>query len=156
MPVSSLRSASPAEDLMEHPGHLIRRAQQVHEWLWRAQVSRTVTSPQFAVLNKLLAEPGIDQRTLGSSVALDRSTTAEVIRRLHQRHLVDRVEDATDRRRQLLRLTPAGARLVRELIPKARCMNDLLTQPLQPDERSELLRLLRAVVEAGAGPRRSE
>jgi len=40
--------------------------QQVHEWLWNAQVSKEVTSPQFAVLYALRAEQDIDQRTLAS------------------------------------------------------------------------------------------
>ena len=48
------------EDLRRHPGHLIRRAQQVHTWLWNAEVSSEVTSPQFAVLYALRAEPDID------------------------------------------------------------------------------------------------
>ena len=68
-------STSP-EDLRRHPGHLIRRAQQVHYWLWNAEVSPEVTSPQFAVLYALRAEKNIDQKTLGERVSLDRSTTA--------------------------------------------------------------------------------
>ncbi len=107
------------EDLRLHPGHLIRRAQQVHYWLWNAQVSSEVTSPQFAVLYALRAEKNIDQKTLGERVSLDRSTTAEVVARLKARGLIQRFRDPRDGRRNLLRLTAAGVRTTERLIPKA-------------------------------------
>lgn len=68
-----------AVDLSGHPGHLARRLQQVHYLLWNTMVSEQTTSPQFAVLNTLVASPGLDQRTVGERVGLDRSTIAEVI-----------------------------------------------------------------------------
>ncbi len=55
-----------AVDLTTHPGHLARRLQQAHHLLWTTMVSEETTSPQFAVLNTLVAEPGLDQRTVGS------------------------------------------------------------------------------------------
>ena len=67
-----------AVDLTTHPGHLARRLQQAHYLLWNTMVSEEITSPQFAVLNALVAEPGLDQRTVGERVGLDRSTIAEV------------------------------------------------------------------------------
>ncbi len=58
-----------AVDLTTHPGHLARRLQQAHYLLWNTMVSEEITSPQFAVLNALVAEPGLDQRTAGSGWA---------------------------------------------------------------------------------------
>ena len=97
-----------AVDLSTHPGHLARRLQQAHHLLWNAMVSQEITSPQFAVLNSLTAEPGLDQRTVGERVGLDRSTVAEVITRLLRRELLDKVRDPNDGRRFLLRLTEDG------------------------------------------------
>ncbi len=136
------------EDLRLHPGHLIRRAQQVHYWLWNAQVSSEVTSPQFAVLYALRAEKNIDQKTLGERVSLDRSTTAEVVARLTARGLIQRFRDSRDGRRNLLRLTAAGVRTTERLIPKAVRMNRLLVSALSEREQSELLRMLNLVVDA--------
>jgi predicted transcriptional regulator len=93
-----------AVDLTTHPGHLARRLQQAHYLLWNTMVSEEITSPQFAVLNALVAEPGLDQRTVGERVGLDRSTIAEVISRLGRRGLLDKVRDPQDGRRFLLRL----------------------------------------------------
>src|SRR5712692_1070680 len=136
------------EDLRRHPGHLIRRAQQVHYWLWNAEVSSEVTSPQFAVLYALRAEKNIDQKTLGERVSLDRSTTAEVIKRLMGRGLVQRIRDASDARRNRLRLTPAGLRTTERLIPRSVRMNRLLVSVLSECEQAELLRMLNLVVDA--------
>ena len=75
----------PPEDLLQHPGHLLRRALQAMNLIWNQDVSHTITSPQFAALNALHREPNIDQRTLGEQISLDRSTTAEVVGRLTAR-----------------------------------------------------------------------
>lgn len=142
------------EDLRRHPGHLIRRAQQVHYWLWNAEVSPDVTSPQFACLYALRAEKNIDQKTLGERVSLDRSTVAEVVNRLTTRGLVQRFRDPRDGRRNLLRLSPSGLRTTERLIPRAARMNRLLISALSDCEREELLRMLNLVVDADERLRR--
>ena len=136
------------EDLRRHPGHLIRRVQQVHEWLWNAQVSAEVTSPQFAVLYALRAQQDIDQKTLGERVSLDRSTTAEVVKRLLRRGLVRSIRDQSDGRRNRLHLTPVGVRTVTRLTPKAERMNQILISVLNECEQTELVRMLNLVVDA--------
>jgi len=136
------------QDLRRHPGHLIRRAQQVHYWLWNAEVSSEVTSPQFACLYALRAEKNIDQKTLGERVSLDRSTVAEVVTRLTTRGLVARFRDPKDARRNLLRLTPSGLRTTERLTPKAARMNRMLVSALSDCEQQELLRMLNLLVDA--------
>jgi len=136
------------EDLRRHPGHLVRRAQQVHTWLWNTEVSPEVTSPQFAVLYALRAGQNIDQKTLGERVSLDRSTTAEVVARLTARGLVVRFRDARDSRRNRLRLTAAGLRTAERLTPRAVRMNRMLVSVLSDGEQAELLRMLSLVVDA--------
>jgi DNA-binding MarR family transcriptional regulator len=136
------------QDLRRHPGHLIRRAQQVHDWLWNAEVSSSVTSPQFAVLYALRAEADIDQKTLGERVSLDRSTTAEVLKRLTARGLVRRIRDVNDGRRNRLRLTSSGTQTVERLTPRAVRMNGVLVAVLNECEQTELIRMLNLVVDA--------
>jgi len=141
----------PAEDLSRHPGHLIRRAQQALNLVWSEEVSKTITSPQFAVLNALLQEPNIDQRTLGDRVALDRSTVAEIVARLTARKLVCWNRHATDARRKTIQLTPRGERTLQELIPRTHRMTHRLVGSLEPAEQAELLRLLTTMVRAHEG-----
>ncbi|MBW5424595.1 winged helix DNA-binding protein [Streptomyces sp. BG9H] len=137
-----------AVDLATHPGHLARRLQQAHYLLWNTMVSEEITSPQFAVLNALVAEPGLDQRTVGERVGLDRSTVAEVISRLIRRELLDKVRDPQDGRRYLLRLTEEGRRTHRKLTVRTARMNQVFLAPLSTDEQTLFLELMRRVADA--------
>jgi DNA-binding MarR family transcriptional regulator len=119
--------------------------------VWSEEVSRTITSPQFAVLNALLLEPNVDQRTLGDRVALDRSTVAEIVARLTSRKLIRWNRNATDGRRKTIQLTSRGEMALQELIPRTHRMTRRLVGPLQPAEQAELLRLLTRMVRAHEG-----
>ena len=142
------RRDTPPEDLMEHPGHLLRRALQAMNVLWDEEVSHTITSPQFAALNALYREPNLDQRTLGQRISLDRSTMADVVSRLCDRGLVRTERDTHDGRRKTITLTTRGLSIVQKLIPRTHAMTDRLVGPLDGPERGELLRLLTEVVRA--------
>jgi DNA-binding MarR family transcriptional regulator len=138
----------PPEDLMQHPGHLLRRAVQVLNQLWNEEVSHAITSPQFAVLNALYSEPNLDQRTLGQRVSLDRSTMTEVVLRLSTRDLIRTERDTRDGRRKTINLTPKGLYTVQQLIPRTHAMTRRLVGPLDQKQRDELLCLLTKVVGA--------
>ncbi|WP_406103037.1 MarR family transcriptional regulator [Streptomyces sp. NBC_01003] len=142
-----------AVDLTTHPGHLARRLQQAHYLLWNTMVSEEITSPQFAVLNALVAEPGLDQRTVGERVGLDRSTIAEVISRLSRRGLIDKVRDPQDGRRSLLRLTEDGTRVHRKLTVRTARMNQIFLAPLSADEQAVFFDLIQRVSDAAEGLR---
>ncbi|WP_432117760.1 MarR family winged helix-turn-helix transcriptional regulator [Streptomyces sp. bgisy032] len=145
-----------AADLTTHPGHLARRLQQAHYLLWNTMVSEEITSPQFAVLNTLVAEPGLDQRTVGERVGLDRSTIAEVVTRLSRRGLLDKVRDPQDGRRSLLRLTDEGVRTHRKLTVRTARMNQVFLAPLTAGERTVFFDLIRRVADAAEGLRHPE
>jgi len=136
----------PAEDLMRHPGHLLRRALQAMNLLWDHEVSHVITSPQFAALNALYGEPALDQRTLGERISLDRSTMAEVVARLSARGLIKTGRDSNDGRRKTIRLTPKGVTTLVHLIPRTHRMTRTLVGALDAKEQAELLRLLTTVV----------
>ncbi len=133
---------------MTHPGHLLRRAVQAMNLLWDEEVSRTITSPQFAALNALYREPNLDQRSLGLRISLDRSTMAEVVSRLSMRGLIRTERDATDGRRKTITLTTRGLHAVQQLIPRTHAMTSRLVGPLDVRQRDELLRLLTKIVRA--------
>jgi DNA-binding MarR family transcriptional regulator len=137
---------APPDDLMQHPGHLLRRAVQVMNMLWDEEVSHTITSPQFAALNALYSEPNLDQRTLGQRISLDRSTMAEVVSRLSARGLIRTERDTRDGRRKTIMLTTKGLHSVQQLIPRTHAMTDRLVGALDSRQRDELLRLLTQVV----------
>ncbi|MEU1072150.1 MULTISPECIES: MarR family transcriptional regulator [unclassified Streptomyces] len=140
-----------AVDLSSHPGHLARRLQQVHHLLWNTMVSEQTTSPQFAVLNTLVASPGLDQRSVGERVGLDRSTIAEVVSRLTRRGLLRKTRDPRDGRRSRLAVTDEGRAAHRELTARTARMNEVFLAPLDPAEQGVFLDLLRRVADAAEG-----
>jgi MarR family transcriptional regulator, temperature-dependent positive regulator of motility len=135
-------------ELSSHPGHLSRRLQQAHTLLWGAMVSEETTSPQYAVLNALAAKPDIDQRTLSELVYLDRSTIADLVARLARRGLLQRVRDPRDGRRNVLKLTGEGERVLKKLTARTGRMNRVFFAPLDEEEQRTLMRLMAKVVGA--------
>jgi DNA-binding MarR family transcriptional regulator len=129
-------------ELADYTGYLIRRAQQVHAAVWLREVGSDITSVQFGVLNVLALHPDSDQRTVGDHLGLDRSTIADLVARLEKRGYLRRVRDASDRRRNLLRLSEQGRAELDQLLPAALRVNEHLTARMSGAEHAELRRLL--------------
>jgi DNA-binding MarR family transcriptional regulator len=132
----------PPPELATAPGYLARRLHQAYLAAWVRNVDATLTGPQFAVLNAVSRYPGEDQGSLASSVALDRSTMADVVRRLEERGLVARESDPHDGRRKLLYLTDEGTTAFHEANRKARALDELLLGGKSTAEREAVLAIL--------------
>ncbi|GGF38174.1 MarR family winged helix-turn-helix transcriptional regulator [Subtercola lobariae] len=134
-------------DLATYTGYLLRRAQQAHVAAWQKYVSDEISSVQFGLLSILRRTPGASQRMLCDELDLDRSTVADVAARLERRGLIERVRDATDRRRNVLELTADGQAALDELTPRVVTMNETLTNALAPQEIGRLRELLTRIIE---------
>ncbi len=139
---------SSLDEILPHTGSLIRRAQQRHAAEWMRLVSNTITSVQFAALAILAETPGASQRELGDVLEIDRSTIADLVARLERHGLVARDQDEADRRRKVLRLTPAGLHELKRLRPHVDAVEQAMTEALSKDEVAELRRLLRGLLAA--------
>lgn len=74
---------------------------------------------QFNVLNLLRLYPaGLSQTELSRELIMHRSNVTGLLDRLERRGLVARREVAADRRAYNVVLTPAGVRLLREILPR--------------------------------------
>lgn len=136
-------------DLHAAPGHLLRRAQQLHAATFAASVSDPdLTTPQFAVLTVLRTSPKIDQVRLSQRLAIDRSTIADIAGRLEERGLIKRQRDTVDGRRNLLSLTPGGRALHDRTRPEVVQVGQRLLEPLTPADRKHLLRCLTTIIAA--------
>jgi len=138
-------------DLTRHTGFLVRRAQQAHLAAWAQEVGPRLTNVQFGVLNVLHRRGEASQRELCDDLDLDRSTVAGLVARLEARRLVARGRAATDRRRNVVRLTDDGVELLHRLVPAAARVDDVLTSALTAPERETLQRLLTKVLGGGSG-----
>ena len=131
-----------------HIGSLIRRAQQRHLALWSAEVSQRISSVQYAALEALGTAPGASQRELGEELGLDRSTIADLVRRMESAGLLERRRDDGDRRRNALELTPLGRSELERLGPLVDRVQVELVERLDPAEEAALRRgLLRLIGE---------
>lgn len=144
--VGSSRSGGVAlPDLATAPGHLVRRAQQVHTGYWAEEVGDRITGPQFAVLVSLAGSPGISQTTLSELASMDKNTATAILRRLERDGWVERLHDPDDGRRRLLQLTTSAAEELPQLGRAAARVQERLMEPLPPAERSLFLARLAKV-----------
>jgi len=125
--------------LLAAPGYAVRWLYQAYTAAWARQVDPTLTGPQFAVLTAVHSYPGVDQGSLASSVALDRSTMADIAKRLEDRGLIVREPAPTDGRRKLLYLSEDGEAKLAEIDRLARQLDERLLEGYAPTERERLL-----------------
>lgn len=133
-------------DLYEHPGHLLRRAQQISTALFYDEIGSNLTPVQYAMLNTLAAHPGIDQVSLSGLVAIDTSTGATVCARLEEKQLIERKVLPHNRRQRALTVTAAGQHLLDALSPGAQRLRERLLAPLSEEEQQQFMALLGKLV----------
>jgi DNA-binding MarR family transcriptional regulator len=101
----------------------------------------------FSVLVALDEDGPASQAVLGRRLSIDRSDMVAVINDLERDGLVARIRDESDRRRNLVELTPAGARALKRLDAQVEEAQAALLEPLSASDRRTLQRLLARVVE---------
>jgi DNA-binding MarR family transcriptional regulator len=150
--VARFEPAEPVElDLSEMIGHLLRACQQLHVAIWSEVFPAGPTSPQFAVLHALAHEGPLNQTALRSKARLDRSSAADVIRRLVARRLVSQVRDPADARRKVVRLTNAGRAVYAEASGRAQRVNEAMLDGMAGPDRATLTGLLNSLLQHHRG-----
>lgn len=135
--------------LEDQPGYYIRRLQQIAVAIFLEETqAHGITPVQYAALHAAVQQPGLDQRTLASTIGFDTSTIGGVIDRLERRGLIERQTSPTDRRVRLLHVTPAGIALLDDLIPDMLKAQQRMLAPLPASQRAGFLAMLKTVVEA--------
>ena len=134
-------------DFSSMPGHLIRRLHQISTAIFTEECAAfDLTSVQFAALRAIREHPDLDATRLSSLIAFDRSTLGNVLERLEAKGWVLRDPSPHDRRIKLLRLSPAGAKVLDEVEPAVRRVQERLLEPLAPDDRAGMMGLLTRLV----------
>lgn len=104
--------------------------------------------PHYAVLAALADSGSASQQDLARRLDLDKSHMVKFIDHLEQQGLVARAPWPADRRRYSISLTPAGTELIADIDPIARQSQHELLHALSDHEQTELIDLLRRVVES--------
>ena len=103
---------------------------------------------QFAILTVLYSGRALDQITLSTAVGIDRTSGADIIKRLYRRGLVERVASTEDRRARLVHITGEGQALVRRMQPHMERAQERLISPLSPAEQAMFNELIGKIIQA--------
>ena len=139
-------------EIYQMAGHLIRRLHQISVSVFTertVQAGFDLTSVQFAALSAIDANPAIDQATLAGAIAYDRVTIGKVIDRLEKKGYIKRTVSPHDRRARELHITDDGCRILGEILPIVREVQEDILSGLNDGERHEFIRLLQKVTESG-------
>jgi DNA-binding MarR family transcriptional regulator len=126
-------------------GHLIRRLNQQSMAVSYAHLKEAgfdITTVQFAVLNTLGKNPGLDQTTLANRIAYDRATTGGVVKRLEQKKLVQRLPHLDDRRAIQIWLSAEGIEALAKMRPVVMQLQIEILPNLTTEERKTLKSLI--------------
>jgi DNA-binding MarR family transcriptional regulator len=86
----------------------IHRAEQAAALLFSENVAAKMTVRQAVVLKAVLDTPGCSQTDLVNATGVDRSTLADIVRRLQRRGWLQRRRTKEDARAYAVQLTPEG------------------------------------------------
>jgi len=137
------------EVMWRRPGFLIRRLTQIGQAIFFDLCkSESITPLQIGMLTALSMNPWLDQKALGRELSLDRTTTAEVVKRLVDKGLVETRVNPDDRRSRLSVITKDGLNLINDLQESIHRSQELLIEPLSPEDRAVFMKLLAQLVDA--------
>jgi DNA-binding MarR family transcriptional regulator len=135
--------------LMSRPGFLIRRLYQIHVSIFVEEcAAETITPVQYSVLASLNQSGAIDQATLSSAVALDRTSVADIVSRLERRKLLKRRVSPDDRRMVLSELTKQGRALLKRLNAAAVRAHERTISSLPEEEKRFFLEALTRLIDS--------
>lgn len=144
-------SESGGDPLESSVTHLLHRASQIADEHVRVELERLKVTPrQYALMIAIDANPGATQTELVARTGIDKSTMAEMTRRLMVPKLIEKSLQGDDGRASSHRLTSSGRRLLKQCHSAAQAGEAVFLQRLPPARRKPLLNVLRAVV---SGPK---
>lgn len=134
--------------LWQRPGFLIRRLNQIHIALFfECCKDFAITPVQYGLLTTLSEQPNLDQTSLCAEVGVDRTTMADVLRRLEERGLVKREPSATDGRVKIANITAEGRETMKEMYASMREAQVRFLSPLGPREQATFIAMMMKLVE---------
>ena len=135
--------------VLDMAGHLIRR---LHQQSTQVFVQRTqaagfdLTPVQYAAIEAIYENPGIDQARVAEMIGYDRATIGGVIERLEKKDWINREVSEQDRRARVLSLTAKGKKIRLALEPIVQDLQKDILQPLNDEDRACFINLARQVV----------
>lgn len=134
--------------LWARPGYLVRRLNQIHYALFAEECKTySMTPVQFGVLTALSLNPWQDQTAIGNELGLDRTTTADVLKRLEDKKLIMRRMNPADRRSRQSMITEEGYQAMKSLHASMMESQRRLMAPLSERNQEIFVKLLTTLVD---------
>ena len=138
-----------AERLERSPIHLLHRAGQCAGDIFQAEMSTGDLTPrQYAVLVTVAHNEGLSQTNLVDRTGIDRSTLADIIRRMLKKGLIQRRRTKEDARAYAVKLSEEGWKTLKSAEPLAKRIDDKIMAALPNSSRERFLQDLNVIVAA--------
>lgn len=135
--------------LNQSPTHLVHRVAQCAGDIFHAQSKdHDLTPRQVAVLTIVAQNEGLSQTDIVALTGIDRSTVADVVRRMKKKGLLDRRRTREDTRTYAVTLTNEGKRVVRTIDSLAKKVDEQLLAALSAKDRLIFINSLQSIIAA--------
>ena len=143
--MASLNSDALNESML----HLLHRAGQVADELFTEEMAGSDLTPrQFAVLLVLQRLETASQTDIVNETGIDRSTLADIVKRLVNRGLIARRRSKSDARAYAVRLTPTGRDALKSAQPASERVESRILKSLPQARRDAFVDALSLLVRA--------
>jgi DNA-binding MarR family transcriptional regulator len=133
--------------------HLLHRAGQCAGDVFADEMRQLdVTPRQYAVLRSVAENEGLSQTGLVERTGIDRSTLADIVRRLLRKGLLQRRRTKEDARAYAVRLSDEGRRVLEVAQPGAQRSDERLLAALSGEQRRAFIDALTAIVRSTEVP----
>lgn len=144
----SSKDASAAR-LERSPIHLLHRAGQCAGDIFQLEMGGGDLTPrQYAVLITVSQHEGLSQTHLVEKTGIDRSTLADIVRRMLKKGLLQRRRTKEDARAYAVKLTDEGWRALKATDPVARRVDDKILAVLPSNQRDRFVQDLNTIVQS--------
>lgn len=139
------------------PIHLLHRAGQCAGDVFQGEIGDASLTPrQYAVLLTVAQNEGLSQTDLVIKTGVDRSTLADIVRRMLKKGLLQRRRTKEDARAYAVRLTDEGRRVLKTCEPLAKRVDDRILEALPAKNRDQFLADLALIIESLAAEAKPE
>ena len=121
---------SKANGLDRSPIHLLHRASQSVTDLFSNEIKSDLTPRQLAVLTVISQNEGCSQTDIVDRTGIDRSTMADIVRRMQRKGLLERRRTKEDARVYAVKLTDKGRKVLKNADPLAKRVDEKILRAL--------------------------
>lgn len=134
--------------LARSPLHMLHRVGQCAGDLFHGEMKDADLTPrQYAVLLTVSTNEGISQTGLVERTGIDRSTLADIVRRMLKKGLLQRRRTKEDARAYAVKLTDEGRRILKSAEPVTQRVDDRILEALPGKQRELFLDQLSTIVD---------